>query len=99
MKDKPAYLLLLTAFCLLEAMKGLEPLSFGLQDRRSDSRLSYIARRISDFEFRIADLLIADSQSAIRNPKSEFPFGGPGRDSNPHVQFAGLPCCQLHHPP
>jgi hypothetical protein len=27
----------------LEAMKGVEPLSFGLQDRRSDVRLSYIA--------------------------------------------------------
>ena len=27
----------------LEAMKGVEPLSFGLQDRRSVSQLSYIA--------------------------------------------------------
>jgi hypothetical protein len=28
---------------LLEAMKGVEPLSFGLQDRRSVIQLSYIA--------------------------------------------------------
>ena len=28
---------------LLEAMKGVEPLSSGLQDRRSDIQLSYIA--------------------------------------------------------
>src|SRR5258708_9031717 len=30
----------------LEAMKGVEPLSFGLQDRRSVIQLSYIAMRI-----------------------------------------------------
>ena len=29
--------------CFLEAMKGVEPLSTGLQDRRSVSQLSYIA--------------------------------------------------------
>ncbi len=30
----------------LEAMKGVEPLSFGLQDRRSVSQLSYIAKEL-----------------------------------------------------
>jgi hypothetical protein len=30
---------------VLEAMKGVEPLSTGLQDRRSGSQLSYIARK------------------------------------------------------
>lgn len=30
----------------LEAMKGVEPLSFGLQDRRSVIQLSYIAKRV-----------------------------------------------------
>ncbi len=30
----------------MEAMKGVEPLSFGLQDRRSVIQLSYIAMRI-----------------------------------------------------
>jgi hypothetical protein len=34
-----------TTVFFLEAMKGLEPLSTGLQDRRSDSHLSYIARK------------------------------------------------------
>ena len=43
--------------CSLEAMKGVEPLSTGLQDRRSVSQLSYIARlRISDLKFQISDL-------------------------------------------
>jgi hypothetical protein len=41
----------------LEATKGLEPLSTGLQDRRSDSHLSYIAKRIADLRFQIADLM------------------------------------------
>ena len=33
----------------LEAMKGVEPLSFGLQDRRSVIQLSYIATNIANF--------------------------------------------------
>src|SRR5712671_4435107 len=33
-------------FDILEAMKGVEPLSSGLQDRRSVIQLSYIAKRI-----------------------------------------------------
>ncbi len=50
---------------LLEAMKGLEPLSTGLQDRRSDSQLSYIATRIADFG--IANCEISTT-SARRDP-------------------------------
>ena len=34
---------LLYSRVMLEAMKGVEPLSTGLQDRRSGSQLSYIA--------------------------------------------------------
>ncbi len=34
----------------MEAMKGVEPLSSGLQDRRSDIQLSYIAIKIGGLE-------------------------------------------------
>jgi hypothetical protein len=39
----------------LEAMKGVEPLSFGLQDRRSVIQLSYIARGIADCHLPISN--------------------------------------------
>src|SRR5258705_4618320 len=35
--------------CVLEATKGFEPLSTGLQDRRSEIQLSYIARQNTIF--------------------------------------------------
>ena len=84
----------------LEATKGVEPLSTGLQDRRSVIHLSYIARKFSIVDFRMP-IERNLTKNTIENWQSEIEnvFGGPGRDSNPRVQFAGLPCSQLHHPP
>jgi hypothetical protein len=39
----------------LEAMKGVEPLSSGLQDRRSDIQLSYIAIHSAECRLPIVD--------------------------------------------
>ena len=48
----------------LEAMKGVEPLSSGLQDRRSVIQLSYIARRMV-FGFWSLCLVLCSLQRAL----------------------------------
>ena len=63
----------ITNRCLLEAMKGLEPLSTGLQDRRSDIHLSYIAEDGTDLKsvkqaiFHISFLIISHISFLIGN--------------------------------
>ena len=60
-----------TFIVMLEAMKGVEPLSFGLQDRRSVYPVELHRRR--SFEFRVPgfELFLGtdNSEPGTRNPK------------------------------
>ena len=79
MKDEtvpgPAYCLLIFAYYLLilEAMKGLEPLSTGLQDRRSGVQLSYIAMNMVDWEgFKPSQEVCRTSMLSFTSPARKF---------------------------
>ena len=62
-------------FLLVEATKGFEPSSFGLQDRRSVIQLSYIAGGKTSFEFRVPSFEFRVSSFRVRvefGPYSEL---------------------------
>ena len=59
-------------YFFLEAMKGVEPLSTGLQDRRSDIQLSYIAMNLVDWKgFKPSQEVCKTSMLSVTSPAPE----------------------------